>query len=158
MKANHVFSRWLPLAGALGLVFGLASWSSSSPHDKELTVDVIPDLATFSTVEANLGNPFVIEGEVRKAGTTTVIGKYLCRGWFLTPQTNDDATFVHQSFEIFGKGTIHVEGNESPFPRTRAIVAVIGDFKKNEGGTLLAIPMPDELGPLAFTATFRFKN
>ena len=124
-----------------------------------LTVDVIPDLSTFSFVDvggdgdATPGDPFIIEGDVRERGTETVIGRYLCRGFFIVPQADGDVTTVHQSFEIAGEGTIHVEGNETDVLTVRAIVGASGGFRVRKDAILIADPMPD-LGPLAFRATF----
>ena len=172
MKSNALFSRWLVLAVALGLVFGLASWSPSSSHD-DLTVIVVPDVEnTFSFIDVNgdgifsTGDPFVIQGALLKEDMTATIGRYLCRGWFIAdPSTNmppffagvGEFTFVHQSFEIFGRGTIHVEGNESSDSIVRAIVGTNGDFKFKGKGTLLAEPMGD-VGLFVVKATFRFKR
>ena len=124
-----------------------------------LTVDVIPDLSTFSFVDvggdgdATPGDPFIVEGDVRERGTETVIGRYLCRGFFIVPQADGDVTTVHQSFEIDGEGTIHVEGNETDVLTDRAIVGASGGFRVRKNAILIADPMPD-LGPLAFRATF----
>ncbi len=170
MNANHVFSRWLLLAGALGLVFGLASWSFSSPDDDELTVIVFPDLGTFSLIDVDesggfsAGDPFVIQGTLLNEDMTAEIGRYLCRGWFIAdpisempPFFDGEFTFVHQSFEIFDRGTIHVEGNESTNSIVRAIDGVSGDFELEEGGTLLAEPM-GALGVFVIKATFRLDD
>ncbi len=86
-----------------------------------------------------------------------MIGHYLCWGFFIVPQADGDFTTVHQSFEIFGKGTIHVEGNESSRVTVRAIDAVSGDFELEEGGMLTAVPKP-KLGPFAFRGTFVFDD
>jgi hypothetical protein len=128
-----------------------------------LTVDVIPDLSTFSFVDvggdgdATPGDPFIVEGDVLEVGTETVIGHYLCRGYFIVPQADGDVTTVHQSFEIDGEGTIHVEGNESDVSTVRAIVGASGGFSVRNNAVLIADPMPD-LGPLAFRATFAGVN
>ncbi len=125
-----------------------------------LTVDVIPDLSTFTFVDVDgdggppaPGDPFIVEGDVREVGTETVIGRYLCRGFFIVPQADGDVTTVHQSFEIDGEGTIHVEGNETDVLTVRAIVGASGGFRVIKNAILIADPMPD-LGPLAFRATF----
>ncbi len=178
MKSNALFSRWLVLAVALGLVFGLASWSPSSPHD-DLTVIVFPDLGTFSLIDVDssggfsAGDPFVIQGALLNEDMTATIGRYLCRGWFIADPSNaitppffagvGEFTFVHQSFEIFDKGTIHVEGNESSQATVRAIVGVSGDFELEEGGTLFAEPAiiigpGNPMGLFSFTGTFELDD
>ncbi len=131
-----------------------------SVYPDELTVDVVPDLSTFSLVDVDgsgdptPGDAFVVEGDVREEGTETVIGRYLCWGYFIVPQADGDFTTVHQSFEIDGVGTIHVEGNESDVLTLRAIDGASGDFEvKKKDAVLIADPMP-KLGPLAFRATF----
>ncbi len=131
-----------------------------SVHPDELTVDVIPDLSTFSLVDVDgsgdptPGDAFIVEGDVLEEGTETVIGHYLCRGFFIVPQADGDFTTVHQSFEFDGVGTIHVEGNESDVLTLRAIDGASGDFEvKKKDAVLIADPMP-KLGPLAFRATF----
>ena len=127
--------------------------------DEELTVDVVPDFSTFSFVDVDgsgdptAGDPFIVEGDVREEGTETVIGHYLCRGFFIVLQDDGDFTFVHQSFEIAGRGTIHVEGNESDVLTVRAIDGASGDFKVKKDAVLIADPMPD-LGLFAIRGTF----
>ncbi len=127
--------------------------------DDEFTVDVVPDTSTLSFVDVDssggptAGDPFVVEGDVREAGTTTVIGHYLCRGWFIAVQADGDFTYVHQSFEFPGIGTIHVEGNESSSLTVRAVDGATGDFEGVESGVLIADPMPG-LGTFAFRGTF----
>ena len=146
----------LTLVGLVALAALMAFSFSPAPV---LTVDVIPDLSTFSFVDVGgdgdptPGDPFIIEGDVRETGTETVIGRYLCRGFFIVPQADGDVTTVHQSFEIAGEGTIHVEGNESDVLTVRAIVGASGGFRVRKDAILIADPMPD-LGPLAFRATF----
>ena len=150
----------LTLVGLVALVALMAFSFSPAPA---LTVDVFPDLSTFSFVDvggdgdATPGDPFIIEGDVREKGTETVIGRYLCRGFFIVPQADGDVTTVHQSFEIAGEGTIHVEGNESDVLTVRAIVGASGGFRVRKDAILIADPMPD-LGPLAFRATFAGVN
>ena len=133
--------------------------AASSMRDDKMTVDVVPDLSTFSFVDADgsgdptAGDPFIVEGDVREEGTKTVIGHYLCRGYFIVPQADGDFTTVHQSFEIDGVGTIHVEGNESDVLTLRAIDGASGDFEVEEDAVLISDPMPD-LGTFAFRGTF----
>ena len=144
---------------AVSLVALAALMAVASSPAPVLNVDVIPDLSTFSFIDVGgdgdptAGDPFSIEGDVREVGTETVIGRYLCRGFFIVPQPDGDITTVHQSFEIDGVGTIHVEGNESDVLTLRAIVGASGNFKVKKHAVLIADPMPD-LGPLAFRATF----
>lgn len=144
---------------AVSLVALAALMAVASSPAPVLTVDVIPDLSTFTFVDvggdgdATPGDPFIIEGDVREKGTETVIGRYLCRGFFIVPQADGDVTTVHQSFEIDGEGTIHVEGNETDVLTVRAIVGASGGFRVRKDAILIADPMPD-LGPLAFRATF----
>ncbi len=127
--------------------------------DDEFTVDVVPDTSTLSFVDVyssggpTAGDPFIVEGDVRDAGTTTVIGHYLCRGWFIVAQADGDFTYVSQSFEFPGIGTIHVVGNESSSLTVRAVDGATGDFEGVESGVLIADPMPD-LGTFAFQGTF----
>lgn len=131
----------------------------ASPPAPVLTVDVVPDLSTFSFVDVDgsgdptAGDPFVVEGDVLEEDTETVIGRYLCWGYFIVPQADGDITTVHQSFEIDGEGTIHVEGNESDVLTFRAIDGASGGFSVRNNAVLIADPMPD-LGPNAFRATF----
>ena len=124
-----------------------------------LTVDVIPDLSTFSFIDVGgdggptAGDPFIVEGDILEVGTETVIGRYLCRGYFIVPQADGDVTTVHQSFEIDGEGTIHVEGNETDVLTVRAIVGASGGFRVRNNAVLIADPMGDP-ALLAFRATF----
>ncbi len=147
----------ITMAGAFSIA--IAAPYTVLTGDDELVVDVVPDLSTFSLVDVDLsggptpGDAFIVEGEVRAAGTTTVIGHYLCRGFFIVPQADVDFTFIHQSFEIDGRGTIHVEGNESSVSTVRAIDGASGDFEADEDAVLIADPMPG-LGTYAFQATF----
>ena len=142
----------ITMAGALTMVI-------AAPHDT-LTVHVVPDLSTLSFVDLDLsgsptaGEPFIIEGSVFAEDTTTLIGHYLCRGFFIAVQADGDFTFVHQSFEIHGRGTIEVEGNESPNVTVRAIDGATGDFEGE--GTLTAEPMPTASNPFIFRGTFDF--
>ncbi len=146
----------LTLVGLVALAGLMAFSFSPAPV---LTVDVIPDLSTFSFVDvggdgdATPGDPFIIEGDVLEEDTKTVIGHYLCRGYFIVPQADGDFTFVHQSFEITGIGTIHVEGNESDVLTVRAIDGASGDFEVEEDAVLIADPRPDP-GEAAFQGTF----
>ena len=150
----------LTLVGLVALAALMAFSFSPAPV---LTVDVIPDLSTFSFIDVGgdgdptAGDPFIVEGDVLEVGTETVIGRYLCRGFFIVPQADGDVTTVHQSFEIAGEGTIHVEGNESDVLTVRAIVGASGGFRVRKDAILIADPMPD-LGPLAFRATFAGVN
>ena len=141
------------------LVFGVLLYADDD--DDELTVDVVPILATFSFVDADgsglidptAGDPFVIEGDIFKEGTAVRIGDFVCRGWFIT-QADGDVTSVTQSFEIDGRGAIYVVGNEdgkvpgvSGF--SRAIVGATGDFAEDFEGSGEAIiePMPTGANP-----------
>lgn len=150
----------LTLVGLVALAALMAFSFSPAPV---LTVDVIPDLSTFSLVDVDgsgdptPGDAFIVEGDVLEEGTETVIGRYLCRGFFIVPQADGDITTVHQSFEIDGEGTIHVEGNETDVLTVRAIVGASGGFRVRKDAFLIADPMPD-LGPLAFRATFEGVN
>ena len=154
------------LSITIAVVFSIAIAAPDgalADDDDNLTVDVIPDLATFSFVDVDgsggptAGDPFIVEGGVFRKGTTTLIGHYLCRGFFITPQADGDFTYVTQSFEIFNRGSIHVEGNESPFLTFRAITGVTGNFEAEEGAVLIADPKPG-LGVFAFRATFVFDD
>ena len=146
----------LSIVSLVALAALMAVTVSSAPA---LTVDVVPDLSTFSFVDVGgdgdptPGDPFIVEGDVREKGTETVIGRYLCRGYFIVPQADGDFTTVHQSFEIDGVGTIHVEGNESDVLTLRAIDGASGDFEVEEDAVLISDPMPD-LGTFAFRGTF----
>ena len=145
----------LSLVSLVALAALMAVASSPSPV---LTVDVVPDLSTFSFVDVGgdgdptPGDPFIVEGDVREVGTETVIGRYLCWGYFIVPQADGDFTTVHQSFEIAGE-TIHVEGNESDVLTVRAIDGASGGFRVRNDAVLISDPMPD-LGTFAFRATF----
>ena len=147
------------LAALLAVAFSTSPDTVLALHDEELTVDVVPDLSTFSFVDVDgdgapsAGDPFLVEGDVREEGTETVIGHYLCRGYFIVLQADGDFTFVHQSFEFTGIGTIHVEGNESGVVMLRAIVGASGDIRVRKDAVLIAEPRPD-LGDFAFQGTF----
>ena len=131
----------------------------ASPPAPVLIVDVVPDLDTFSLQDVDgsggpsAGDPFIVEGDILEVGTGAVIGRYLCRGYFIVPQADGDVTTVHQSFEIDGEGTIHVEGNESDVSTVRAIVGASGGFSVRNNAVLIADPMGDP-ALLAFRATF----
>ena len=146
----------LTLVGLVALAALMAFSFSPAPV---LTVDVIPDLSTFSFIDIGgdgdptAGDPFIVEGDVREVGTETVIGRYLCRGYFIVPQADGDITTVHQSFEIDGVGTIHVEGNESDGLTLRVIDRASGDFEVKKEAVLIADPML-EVDTFAFQATF----
>ena len=158
-KISLSLASLVALAALVAIAFSTGPDTVLALHDEELTVDVLPDLSTFSFVDVDgdgapsAGDPFIIEGDVREEGTKTVIGRYLCRGYFIVLQADGDNTTVHQSFEIDGEGTIHVEGNESDVLTVRAVDGASGDFEVEEDAVLIADPMPD-LGPLAFRATF----
>ncbi|MEE9218816.1 MAG: hypothetical protein V3U98_07080, partial [Acidobacteriota bacterium] len=91
-----------------------------------ITFDVVPNFDTFRFVDLDesgtptAGEPFDVEGTIFEEGaidrgmlnTEPPVGTFLCRGFFIIPQDDGDFTFVHQSYEIDGLGTIHVEGNE----------------------------------------------
>ena len=156
MKRTFVFA-------VLVLSMATSGFSGGKGGGKKLTVDVIPDGATFSFVDLDgsgdptAGEPFLVEGDIFKKDGLVVIGHFLCRGFFIVPQGDGDSTFVHQSFEIDGKGTIHIEGNEPGAVHgvgdlSRAIVGATGKFK----GSGEAVIRP--LAGGAFRATFRFKK
>ena len=129
MNANHVFSRWLLLAGALGLVFGLASWSSSSPHPDEFTLCVQADTTQFNLIDTGDGNgPFFVPGDIVVPGTMEVIGKFRCWGWFFEDGAN---AVVNQEYELFGCGKIQTQGVEDNGPR--AVTGGTGDFSEVSG-------------------------
>ncbi len=168
-RKNEMWKMLLSITMVIAFSIAVAASYTAVAHDDdddfddEFTVDVVPDLSTFSFVDVDssgdptAGDPFIVEGDVREAGGKTVIGHYLCRGYFIVPQADGDFTTVHQSFEIDGVGTIHVEGNESTNSIVRAIDGVSGDFELEEGGTLLAEPM-GALGVFVIKATFRFDD
>ena len=135
---------------------------------RRLTLDVVPDFSTMSWVDidgsggppapANFpsaGEPFLIEGRIDKKNTTTMIGTYLCRGWFVVPQADGEATYVSQSFEIEGKGTIFVQGFEGA-GANRAIVGATGSFQGF--GQAKILPHPTSTNPIAFRIVFHFNR
>ena len=154
------------------LFFILASFflysqlSAKSFAADSLTVKVTLDFSTFSWVDidgsggppapANFptpGEPFLIQGDIFQKDTNNRIGTFLCRGFFITPQDDGDFSFVHQSFEIDGMGTIHVEGNEpGAVPGiegfSRAVVGATGNF---EDASPQAVVVPTDTG---FLITF----
>ena len=119
---------------------------------------MVPALSTFSLVDVGGDgaptpeDPFIVEGDLREVGTEKVIGHYLCRGFFSVPQAHGDFTTVHQSFEIDGMGTTHVEGDESDVLTLRVIERASGDFEVKKEAVLIADPM-FKLGTFAFQAT-----
>ena len=132
--------------------------------DGKLTVDVVPDFSTFSFVDLDgstgptAGEPFVVEGDVRERrddfGTGPRIGTFICRGFFIIPQADGDITYVSQSFEIDGKGTIYVQGNEPGATAgkdgfRRAIVGATGRFPGSGQAIVEPLPTGDRV-------TFRF--
>ncbi len=158
-KISLSLASLVALAALLAVAFSIGPDTVLAVHDEELTVDVVPDLSTFSFVDVDgdgapsAGDPFIIEGDVREEGTKTVIGRYLCRGYFIVLQADGDFSFVAQSFEITGIGTIHVAGNESDVLTVRAVDGASGDFEVEEDAVLIADPRPD-LGVFAFQGTF----
>ncbi len=148
------------------LIFSILVYAQGRERGKQLTVDVIPILATFSFVDVDgstdptPGDPFVIQADIFKVGTSVRIGDYVCRGWFIT-QADGDFTSVNQSFEIDGRGAIYIVGNEdgkvpgvSGF--SRAIVGATGDFKGS--GEAIIVPTGTGANPFTFTATFNFRD
>ena len=173
-RKNEMWKMLLSITMVIAFSIAVASSYTAVAHDDdfddELTVIVFPDLGTFSLIDVDksggfsAGDPFVIQGTLLNENMTAEIGRYLCRGWFIAdpisempPFFDGEFTFVHQSFEIFDRGTIHVEGNESTNSIVRAIDGVSGDFELEEGGTLLAEPM-GVLGVFVIKATFRFDD
>ncbi len=154
------------------LFFILASFflTASGFTADSLTVEVVLDFSTMSWVDidgsggppapANFptpGEPFLIQGDIFQKDTNNRIGTFLCRGFFITPQDDGDFSFVHQSFEIDGMGTIHVEGNEpGAVPGiegfSRAVVGATGSF---EGAAAQAAVVNTETG---FLITFIFEE
>ena len=126
------------------LAYSTSFYAKPNPPGQALTVDVIVDFNTFSFVDLDgnggpgPGEPFDVEGDIFEEGNNILIGRFLCRGFFIVPQADGDFTFVHQSYEIDGRGTIHVEGNEPGFVQgidgqRRAIVGATGDFPSRNG-------------------------
>lgn len=156
---------------SLVLVINMLVYEQAQADDpKRLTVDVVPDFSSMSWVDidgsggppapANFpstGEPFMIEGEVFAKNTTTnPIGIYLCRGWFIRPHADGHFTYVSQSFEIDGKGTIFVQGNERVEGGRRAIVGATGDFRGVGQAIIEAHPNPPN--PISFRVTFIFRK
>ncbi len=153
------------------LVFSVLLYAQGTQRGKKLTVDVVTDDPTFSFVDIDgstdptPGEPFIIEGDIFAEGTVFVsppVGHFVCRGFFIAPQADGDVTIVHQSFEINGRGTIHIEGNEDgAVPGVvgfhRAIVGATGDFKGS--GEATVVPMPGlGGGAFSFRITFNFRD
>ena len=148
------------------LIFSILVYAQGTKRGQTLTVDVVPDLSTFSFVDVDgstdptAGDPFVIEGDILKEGTSQRIGDFVCRGWFIT-QADGDVTSVNQSFEIDGRGAIYVVGNEDGAVSlvdgfSRAIVGATGDFKGS--GEAIIEPMPTGANPFIFRITFNFRD
>ena len=150
------------------LIFSVLLYAQGRQRGKQLTVDVVPILATFSFVDADgsgpidptAGDPFVIEGDIFKEGTSQRIGDFVCRGFFIS-QPDGDVTSVNQSFEIDGRGAIYVVGNEDGgvpgvSGLSRAIVGATGDFKGS--GEAVIEPMPTGANPFIFRITFNFRD
>ena len=85
-----------------------------------LTVEILPDFETLKFVDLDdsgdvgPGEPFFVTGSVLdvETGLTPTDARYLCRGWFIAVQEDGDVTYVTQSFEFEGRGSIQVVGNE----------------------------------------------
>ncbi len=124
------------------------------------TFDVVADPSTFTFVDIDgsgdvtPGEPFYVEGRVDRKNTTDSVGTFLCRGWFIIPQADGAGTYVSQSYEINGKGTIYVQGNEG---ETRfAVVGATGSFPSS--GQAEILPHPDPTLPIAFRIKFHFRR
>lgn len=148
------------------LAFSVLLYAQGRQRGKKLTVDVVPNLATFSFVDLDSsgdespGEPFDIQGDIFEEGTLNRIGDFVCRGFFIT-QPDGDETSVNQSFEIDGRGAIYVVGNEpgAVFQVggfSRAIVGATGDFKGS--GEAIIQPMPTPTNPFIFRITFNFRD
>lgn len=148
------------------LVFGVLLYAQGRQRAKTLTVDVVTDLSTFSFVDLDSsgtptpGEPFLIEGNIFEEGSRTgAIGHFLCRGFWIAVQGDGDFTFVSQSFEIDGRGTIHIQGNEpggvpGVSGLSRAIIGATGDFKGSGEANVEPLPIPSN--PFIFRITFNF--
>ncbi len=147
-------------------VFGVLLYAQGRQRGHTLTVHVVPDLATFSFVDVDgstdptAGDPFVIEGDIFKEGTSHRIGDFVCRGFFIS-QPDGDFASVNQSFEIDGRGAIYVVGNEpgkvhgvSGF--SRAIVGATGHFR-GSGEAIIEL-VPTSTNPFVFNITFNFRD
>lgn len=164
MRPKNAFMR--PLRFGLAPVFLLfAAAHARAFAPDSLTVDVVPDLATLHLIDLDAsgtpspGEPFVIEGDMFEPGTTTRMGTFICRGWFIRAQADGDAGYVSQVFEFDGRGSIFVQGTEpGGIPGVagfaRAITGATGEFPAF--GTALIEPMPADDNPLIFRATFVF--
>ena len=150
MKANHVFSHLLVLAVALGLVFGLASWSSSSGDDDEFTLFIQADTGQFDMIETSpMNGPFFVPGDIVDPTTMAVIGKFRCWGWFFD---GGASAVVSQEYELFGCGKIQTQGVEDEGPR--AVTGGTGDFSEVSGEITSAF-----LGGFPnFTVTFELED
>ena len=145
------------------LVFSVLLYAQGRQRGKTLTVDVVPDFNTFSFVDldssttATAGEPFIVQGDLFEEDTLNRIGDFICRGFFITLQPNDgDGTSVTQSYEIDGRGTIFVAGNEPGFVPgvsgiRRAIIGATGDFNGSGEATIEPIPT-------GFRITFNFRD
>jgi FlgD Ig-like domain len=127
-------------------------------YSPQNTYDVAVDFSTFYTAGIGGSKSFVIEGDIYKKNkypnSNYIVGHYICRGWLL----NNSYNTVTQTFEIFGKGTIVVMGNEGggggAIGGTRAVVGATGIYS-DEGWTIahvLAFPGDPPNG-----ASFRVK-
>ncbi len=148
------------------LVFSVLLYAQGTKRGQTLTVHVVPDLSTFSLVDADssggptAGDPFDVQGDIFEQGTSNRIGDFVCRGFWIA-QPDGDFTSVNQSFEIDGRGAIYVVGNEpgsvpgvSGF--SRAIVGATGDFK-GSGEAIIEL-MPTATNPFVFNITFNFRD
>jgi len=111
---------WLSVALLMVGLWGLNQRTNAQLA--QIVCDIYPDKNSFSFVDIDKsggptpGEPFFVGGLIFRRGETpeanTPDGRFLCRGYFIAPEQDGDVTFVHQSFELNNRGTIHIEGNE----------------------------------------------
>ena len=127
---NKMYAYRSLLIGVL-LTVSLAAAGPSYAHGQNFSLDVEPDFTnTFSMVEDEMtGNgPFYVSGPIFAPGTTTVIGKFLCWGYFGEAGA---VVVVSQEFDLFERGKIQTQGVEDGGPR--AVVGGTGDFANVRG-------------------------
>jgi hypothetical protein len=157
---------WLSVALLMVGLWGLNHRTNAQLA--EVVWDIYPDANSFSFVDIDTsgdptpGEPFVVGGPIFRQGETpeanTPIGRFWCRGFFIAPEEDGDITIVHQSFEVNGAGTIHIEGTEpGNVPGVdgarRAIVGGTARFATARGEAVIE-PLPPE-GGLNFRITFK---
>jgi hypothetical protein len=151
--------RMITLGVALLILCGLGISGVEAQNKKDLSLrielDIPPDFAPPGT---RGGSAFYIRGTIcaeQEGPACTEVGVFHCWGWQSAPNTPANEVVVSQSFKIYGRGSIEVQGVEAFGPAfiPRAVVGGTGDFKNVSGEMTsadLAIPF--------LSTTFRLKG